>query len=184
MTGIRIRAFRYLRILKLFVIPLLVSASGRAQLRDERVVRAAYVFNLTKYVEWPMAGNDLVIGFEGTRPTGEILQKLLDGKISDSHLIRVVLFPTNEELRRCNILYLTDPGEKKTRNVLESLDTRNVLTVGETDDFAKSGGVVGLVKAGDQIQIQVNLDAAQRAGIKISSRLLNLAVIVHEQPAL
>jgi hypothetical protein len=129
-----------------------------------------------------MANGELVIGFAGSRPTGEVLQKLLDGKTSDTHLIRVLLYPSKDELKRCNIVYLTDPVEKENKNLLEILKAKNVLTVGESPEFTRAGGVVSLVKAGDQIQIQVNMNAAQRAGIKISSRLLNLAVIVHERP--
>ena len=180
MSGIRIRALPYACTLAAFLLA--VSVAGFGQLRDERAVRAAYVFNLTKYVEWPGGGSELVIGFEGNRPTGEILQKLLDGKTSDSRLIRVLLFPSKDELKRCNVLYVTETEGKKTQALLEGLDNRNMLTVGESAEFAKAGGMVSLVKAGDQIQIQVNVEAAQRAGIKISSRLLNLAVIVDERP--
>lgn len=154
-----------------------------AQLRDERAVRAAYVFNLTKYVEWAPKDNQLVIGFEGSRATGEMLKKMLDGKTSEAGPIQVLLFPSDEELKKCSILYITDPQEKRARSVLDNSEIRNLLTVGETASFARDGGMVGLVKAGDQIQVQVNLEAAQRAGIKISSRLLNLALIVHAAPS-
>jgi len=181
MTPIRNRVPRCRRAVTLVVILWLASALAVAQLRDERAVRAAYVFNLTKYIEWPVAGNELVIGFEGDRPTGEVFQKLIDGRTVDSRQIRVVLFPSDEELEKCHVVYLTDVEEKKTRNLLGKLGTRSVLTVGESPNFLRAGGVVGLVNSGDQIQIQVNVDAAQRAGIRISSRLLNLAVIVRER---
>src|SRR5215467_3977322 len=64
-----------------------------AQLRDERSVKVAYVFNLTKYVEWPHAGDQLVVGFVGDGPMGEALEKMLAGRSSDSRPIRVVLSP-------------------------------------------------------------------------------------------
>lgn len=153
-----------------------------AQPRDERAVRAAYVFNLTKYVEWPAEKNELLIGFEGNRVTGEFLQKMLDGKSSDSKPIRVVLFPSEEDLKKCSLLYVGDSTAKSIHAVLDRVGTRGLLTVGEEESFTQAGGMVGLVKVGDQIQIQVNLEATQRAGIKISSRLLNLAVIVRPAP--
>jgi len=78
----------------------------------------------------------------------------------------------------CAILYLTDPPSKKLRASLDKPENRGILTVGETDSFVREGGMVGLVKVRDQIQIQVNLEATQQAGVKISSRLLNLAVLV------
>lgn len=72
----------------------LCAALGAAQSRDERAVRAAYVFNLTKYVEWPAGKNELVIGFVGSPETGEVMQKMLDGKRSESRIIHVLLFRT------------------------------------------------------------------------------------------
>jgi hypothetical protein len=158
------------------------SFSSQAQLRDERAVRAAYVFNLTKYVEWPPDKRELWIGFAGSRTTGEMLQKMLEGKNSESRPIHVRMFPSAEELKKCDIYYMADPDSRLLQLWLESPDNPQALTVGEVDSFAAEGGMVGLVKVGDQMQIQVNLKATQRAGIRISSRLLSLAVIVPSQP--
>jgi hypothetical protein len=157
---------------------LLYLPGAAAQQRDERAVRAAYVFNLTKYVQWPQEKSELIIAFSGSPTTGEKLRELLEGKSSESRSIHVVLVPPEEDLPRCAILYLTDPPSKKLRASLDKLENRGILTVGETDSFVREGGMVGLVKVRDQIQIQVNLEATQQAGVKISSRLLNLAVLV------
>src|ERR1700722_18499483 len=80
---------------------------------DERVIRVAYVFNLTKYVEWPHVGNQLVIGFIGDGPMGEALEKMLAGKTSDSRLIRVVLSPSEEDLDHCDLVYVSTSSAKK-----------------------------------------------------------------------
>src|SRR6202044_3659054 len=82
---------------------------------DERTIRVAYVFNLTKYVEWPRAGNQLVIGFVGDGPMGEALEKMLAGKASDSRLIRVVLSPSEEDLDQCDVVYVATSSGKKVR---------------------------------------------------------------------
>jgi hypothetical protein len=153
-----------------------------AQQRDERAVRAAYVFNLTKYVQWPQETSELIIGFIGSPTTGEKLRELLEGKTSESRSIHVALFPSEEELQKCSILYLTDTPSRKLRAALDKPASRGILTVGESDLFVREGGMVGLVKVGDQIQIQVNLEAMQQAGVKISSRLLNVAVLVRPVP--
>jgi YfiR/HmsC-like len=146
---------------------------------DERAVRAAYVYNLLQYIEWPDARSDLVIGFEGDPATGEILRTLLNGRTSNGHPIRVVLFPTPEELGSCSVLYLGDGSSREARRALDSISGRTVLTVGESDPFARDGGMVALVNTGDHIRIEVNLEVTQHAGIRISSRVLNLATIVH-----
>lgn len=152
--------------------------SGASQPRDERAVRAAYVFNLTKYVEWPASTRELWIGFAGERSEGEFLARMLEGKTSESRPIHLVLSPSEEELKKCNILYIAEPQASKARAALNKANGEMLLTVGEADSFARDGGMVGLVKAGDHIEIVVNLEAAQKAGIKISSQLLSLAQIV------
>lgn len=152
--------------------------SARAESRDDRSVRAAYVFNLIKYVEWPTAKNELVIGFVGDAATGEVLETLLNGRTSGGRTIRVVPSPSDEDLARCSLLYIAEPDPKEMRRVLQKAKESSVLTIGETDSFARAGGMVALVNPGDHIQIEVNLEATQSAGIRISSRVLNLAVIV------
>lgn len=159
-----------------FVVP------ARAQSREDRSVRAAYVFNLIKYVEWPRRENELVIGFVGDAATGEVLETMLNGRTSDGRAVRVALSPSGAEMAQCSLLYVAQPDVKEMRKALERVEGTSVLTVGETDAFARAGGMVALVNSGDRIQIEVNLEAAQSAGIKISSRVLNLAVIVRPDP--
>jgi hypothetical protein len=153
-----------------------------AQGADESAVRAAFVFNLTKYVEWPHPPQELIIGVNDDSSTAETLKKVLDGKNSDSRLIRVLLFPSNAQLEECNILYLGHSSPKKWRAVLDRVHNKSILTVGDSESFARDEGMVSLVTTGDHVQIQVNLVAVSEAHLKISSRLLNLATIVHPEP--
>ena len=94
----------------------------------------------------------------------------------------LTLSPSGAEMAQCSLLYVAQPDVKEMRKALERVEGTSVLTVGETDAFARAGGMVALVNSGDRIQIEVNLEAAQSAGIKISSRVLNLAVIVRPDP--
>ena len=81
-------------------------------------------------------------------------------------------------LVKCGIVYFGDASTDEIGKTLAKVEGRAVLTLGETDSFAHRGGMVGLVKADDHIQIVVNLPLMQRSGVKISSRVLNLAAIV------
>jgi hypothetical protein len=157
---------------------LLRALAGQAQSHDERAVKAAFVFNLTKYVEWPQASNAMLIGFVGEGPTGDILKNMLEGKTSESRSIHVVLSPSDQELERCNILYIADPSPKKIRAALDRVHSKSILTVGDAESFVRQGGMISLVTVGEQVQIQVSLQAAQESRLKISSRLLNIAIIV------
>jgi hypothetical protein len=166
----------------LFSLLLLMAPQGHAQLRDEYAVRAAFVFNLTKYVEWPEAKSEMLIGFVGEDPMGDRLKKMLEGKTSEARQIHVLLSPTGQELERCDLLYIADASPRKIRAALDRVHGKAILTVGETDTFLRQGGMIGLITAGQQVQIQVRLHAAQESHLKISSRLLNIAVLVTATP--
>jgi hypothetical protein len=155
-----------------------VTSPARAQSRDERAVRAAYLYNLIKYVGWPAQGKDLTVAFAGDAPTSDVIGQLLNGRASDGQTIRVVQPASSEELERCSVLYVSGASESDIRKILEKVKGRSVLTVGENDAFAQAGGMVALVNTGDHIRIEVNLEAAQSVGIRISSRVLGLATIV------
>lgn len=148
------------------------------QERDERAVRVAYLYSLIKFVDWPTPRNDLLIGYVGSQATGETLLKSLDGRKSDARTLHVVLSPSDEMLEKCEIIYFGDASPEDIRKTLAKVDGRPVLTLGETDSFPRRGGMIGLVKDEDHIEIVVNLQLAQRSGVKISSRVLNLATIV------
>lgn len=155
------------------------SASEGAQPRDERAVRAAYVYNLIKYVQWPAQEKNVAIVLAGDLSTGGVIGRLLDGKTSGGQTIRVLPAGSADDLGQCSLLYLAGPAGSDVRKILEKVKGRSVLTVGESEDFAREGGMVALVNTGDHIRIEVNLEATQAAGIRISSRLLELATIVH-----
>ncbi len=157
---------------------LLVSGGLLHAQQDERAVRAAFVFNLTKYVTWPQPRQRLVIGVVGQGSMGPVLKQILEGKASDGRQITVLMNPSDLELRDCDVLYVAESSAARVRSVLDRVTGRAVLTVGESDQFAHSGGMVALVRSGDQIEIEVNLDAVRSRRLEMSSRLLNLAVLV------
>jgi hypothetical protein len=109
---------------------------------------------------------------------GPVLKQILEGKVSDGRPITIVMNPSDTELRGCDVLYVAELSVAKIRTVLDRITSRAVLTVGESDQFARAGGMVALVRSGDQIEIEVNQDALRNRRLEMSSRLLNLAVLV------
>lgn len=161
----------------LAAIALLLSDCLPAQ-QDERAVRAAFVFNLTKYVSWPGKRDRLVIGVIGPGSIGPVLKQVLDGKVSDGRRISVVMHTPESELNECDVLYVTDVPSGALRSILNRANNRALLTVGDSEQFVRTGGMVGLVRSGDQIEIEVNLPALRSRQLNMSSRLLNIAVLV------
>lgn len=163
-------------LLLLLISPHLAVAQSQSELK----VKAAYVFNLTKYVEWPDHKKSLVIAVEGDGPMVATLRDALAGKVSDSRNMEVVISPTDADLDRCDVLYVARSDKKRIDAALRKVAGRSVLTVGDAASFTKQGGAVALLTVGDRIEIQINLQASQKARLKISSRLLNLATVVND----
>lgn len=164
--------------ISLFALLVLLAGKPLAAQQDERAVRAAFVFNLTKYVSWPGAHQRLVIGVLGDANIGAALKQVLDGKSSDGRPISVVLHPADSDLGNCDVLYIAGLPAPAVRSILNRTASKSVLTVGDNDQFVRAGGTVALVRAGDQIQIEVNLEALRSRQLDMSSRLLKLAVLL------
>lgn len=163
-------------LLLLLISPHVAAAQSQSELK----VKAAYVFNLTKYVEWPDHKKSLVIAVEGDGPMVATLRDALAGKVSDSRNMEVVVSPTDADLDRCDVLYVARSDKKRIDAALRKVAGHSVLTVGDAASFTKQGGAVALLTVGDRIEIQINLQASQKARLKISSRLLNLATVVND----
>ena len=174
----RDRGHRLRKLVLLIAIATLAFQPASPQVRDERAVRVAYLYNLIKFVDWPSASDDLLIGHIGSSAAGETLRKSLDGRKSDARTVHVVLSPSDELLEKCAIIYFGEASPEDIRKTLAKVEGHSVLTLGETESFPQRGGMIGLVKVEDHIEILVNLALTQRSGVKISSHVLNLAKIV------
>lgn len=157
---------------------LMLSPVLRAQSQSEFRIKAAYVFNLTKYVEWPAASSQVVICVVGEGPMVKALGELA-GKISDTRQIVVLLAASDADFKRCDLAYITNASPKKIESALQKFSGRSVLTVGEVSSFTRVDGMMALLTVGEHIEIEVNLQACQRANLKVSSKLLSLAKIVN-----
>ena len=155
-------------------------AGAQASQPSEYQVKAAFLFNFAKFVEWPpetFAGetSPLVIGILGDNPFGSDLERIVAGKLINNRPITVRSFPTAAEAANCHILFISS-SEKRLPEIIQSLHGTPVLIVGETDQFIASGGMVNFVQEASKIRFQINDDAAKAARLKISSKLLSLAV--------
>lgn len=149
---------------------------------DEYAVKAAYLYNFAKYVEWPseaFAGADapLWICVAGDNPFGGALDTL-SGKMVESRPVAVRHIPAATGLEKCHIVYIGRSEQGRFKAVLTKLARLPILTVGDIADFAQEGGMIGLVEAEQRIRFNINLAAARQANLKLSSQLLKLATIV------
>ena len=154
------------------------SATAPSETPTEYQVKAAFLYNFAKFVEWPDQPNPSVqLCTVGDDPFGNILEETVKGKTLNGHPIAVKRFKAGENARGCQIAFIGVP-ERETRPVLDMLQGASTLTVGESPNFAKEGGIINFVLEGNKVRFEINVAAAQQARLKISSKLLSLARIV------
>ena len=170
----------------LSLVPLLLCAPLPSQAEvgqlSENQVKAAYLFNFAKFVEWPAsafsgAGAPLVIGFIGKGPYLEA-HDALAGRMAKGRKVQVRQFTRPEEVGGCHILFIAASERRRLKEILRALPATGVLTVSDIGHFCNLGGMIALVSQGDRIQFEVHLGNAERAGLQLSSQMLKLALAV------
>jgi hypothetical protein len=161
---------------------LLVSSIG-ARAQDglpEYKVKAAYLFNFLKFVEYPPESfadslAPIVIGVVGEDPFGSALPQVVIGKTVQGRDLVIHVYRTGEDLRGAHILFIGASERKRLPAILSSLRGSSVLTVSDAAGFLDAGGMIQFVNEEKRIRFAINADAAAKAKLKISSKLLSLA---------
>jgi len=153
-----------------------------ADVFDEYAVKAAYLYNFAKFVEWPAdrfasARTRLLICIAGDNPFAGALAAL-SGKRLEHRPVEVRHLPSATGLESCHIVFVGRADQWRFRTVLAKLAGLPILTVSDIGDFAQAGGMIGLVEADRRIRFDINLTATRQANLKLSSQLLKLARIV------
>jgi len=148
-------------------------------------VKAAYLFNFLKFVEWPADASadpqtNWMIGIVGDSPVGGELERLAEGKSVEGRGLLVKKFRATDDLRGCNILFVSASEEKHLLPILNALQGTAVLTVADFDDFIGRGGMIQFVTVGPRVRMDIDVGATSRARLKVSSKLLSLAQAVTE----
>jgi hypothetical protein len=150
----------------------------------EYELKAAFLFNFAKYVEWPArafgdATTPVCIGVVGPDPFGATLDRLLAGKTVHARPIALRRFPSIDAVGDCHVVFVSDDAEPAA--TAGGWSRPGLLTVGETDAFLDGGGVIAFAMESGKLRFNINAAAADRAGLKLSSQLLKLAVRVTKE---
>lgn len=161
-------------------VALMLCAGVRAQSQtlSEYQVKAAYLFNFSKFVQWPPGSfpdpeSPLVIGIVGQDPFGTALQEL----VRSVHGRKAVIEHLNwdQDLSDCHILFIGRSERRHIGIIMAKVKGKSVLTVSEMDDFSAIGGIIGFVFDDDRVRFEINLDQAAKSQLKISSQLSSMA---------
>lgn len=146
----------------------------------EYQVKAAYLFNFLKFVEWPEEAfpdplAPIVIGISGDDPFGNALPQVIIGKTVQGRDLVIHKYHFGEDLRGAHILFIGPSEKKRLPQILSSLRGSSVLTVADTEGFLEAGGMIQFLSENDRVRFAINVDATSRAKLKMSSKLLSLA---------
>jgi YfiR/HmsC-like len=154
---------------------------------DEYQVKAAYLLNFARFVEWPSdvlpAGSPLTIAVIGNDPFAGTLENLMRGNPANGHPIRVRYLRWNDSLVQCQIVYISTSEEAHLPEILRLMGSESVLTVSDMDRFSLRGGVIEFRMVGNRVRFDINRTPATAARIHISSKLLSVARAVREGSA-
>ena len=158
-----------------------------AKINREYLIKAAILFNFAKFASWPdtafsYPGAPLRICVLGDDPFGAALESL-QGKQVRNRALTTTRIHEVEEAPQCHILFVSGSEEAKLTSILDFVGKLPILTVADIGRFANTGGIIALKEVDNRSRIEINLGAAEQAGLKLSSKLLRLADTVSTQAA-
>ena len=170
----------YLRALGVILAGLALAPVSRAQVvPTEEGLKAAFVFRFAQFVEWPSAALDKRPAVEycvwRPNPFGRVLHELVAGETLAGRPIVVREPAPSEPISSCHVLFVHGAAVPA---VLDRVGQQPILTVGESPRFLDDGGIIQLIRGDNRLRFNVNLTAAERAGLRLSSHLLRLAASV------
>lgn len=169
----------------LLLFAALPSIANAQPISKEYRLKAAFLYNFTKFVSWPADRfaddtSPIVIAVLGTKPFEQELTELVKDRSVDGRPIRIRAIQSAAQLDGAHVVFL-HAGEE-TRLPASLFDAAGVLTVGESSDFTRRGGIITFVVADEKVRFEINQGAAEQAGLKISGQLLKLATVVRKSP--
>ena len=169
----------------LLVLSPRVPARGQVSPPVEYQVKAAFLLNFARFVEWPpdaFDGDKTPITFCVFRqnPFGSALDEITQGKTINNRGLVVRHVQDLPDLKSCQLVFVSDAENQYLPAILDTLKASSALVVGESEGFAERGGGIQFYLEADKVRFSVNVDATKRARLNVSSKLLALARIVRD----
>lgn len=138
--------------------------------------QAMYIYNFTKYIQWPNNNGQLVIGAIGTETIDRELENMVaakgDGKLKYKKLA------SYDEITECDVIFLTEDQDKNLDLVLEKTKGKSILIISENENSINNGAGISFFLDGDKLKFSINKNAVEDRNLKISASLLTLAKVI------
>jgi hypothetical protein len=145
---------------------------------------AAFLFNFVKFTTWPADllrdGNTIVVCVSGDDSVADALVQLTHSKMVEGHPLSIRRTDLDQPLHECHVVYGASLDGNSAQELVKTVSGRPILTVSDMEGFAERGGVANFFIDGGRMRFAVNPAAADRARLRISSRLLTLAKVVRD----
>ncbi len=158
-----------------------------SSINREYSIKAAYLYNFCKYVEWPDNFNpkeenpedNFIIGILESDPFGKSLKKIAENKTVKGKHIKIHYIDSIEDYRACHMLFIPSKATKEFVNeIIQKTRNGSILIVGEEEGFASSYGIINFIEVNNKIRFEINTQFADNRKLKISSKLLKIGRII------
>jgi hypothetical protein len=167
-----------------FVVCLLCASSAQAQDVTEPSLKAAFVYNFAKFIEWPSDALPAAASFTacvlGDGPVLDALERTVKGRLLSGHSVSVSRVTANGPLRSCHLLYVSGLTAAQVSAIVTAVKGAPVLTISDIDDFTPLGGIARVFVEDGRMRFELNLDRAKLSRLDLSSKLLTLASRIHD----
>jgi hypothetical protein len=163
--------------LSLIVTTVAISCLAVAQDQGEYAVKAAYIYNFAKFVQFPAnsVGSKFVIGVLGDNPFEDELNAEFDGKQVGGRRVVIKRLDSLQALRSCNVVYISPSEDQRIDDIVAILKGQPILTIADSSGYISKGVMINMTVENNRVRFDVNLSSSRTAGLEISSRLLSLA---------
>jgi YfiR/HmsC-like len=149
----------------------------------EYQIKAAFIYNFARFIDWPTQAfssdtSPMIIGVLGKNVFGDSIQQIISGRSIQGHPLEFKEFSSVTDVTNCQVLFISPSEKDHLSKILNHLGNTNILTVSEPDNFLDEGGMIRLFIVEDKVRFEINNQAAKKAGLTISSKLLSLAIKV------
>lgn len=161
----------------LLVLLIAVPRLAKAQSGTEYQIKAAFLYNFAKFVDWPSSAfngdaDPFKICVLGDSPFGSDLERTISARKVQSHPVHVIYPESVSQSRNCHILFVSSSESAHIKKIVSDLGATSVLTVADTPAFTSHGGIIGFILENERVCFEINAQAATRARLKVSSRLM------------
>jgi hypothetical protein len=169
----------------LIAVAVLCFGTLPARALTEYELKAAFLFNFAKFVDWPPQAfpepsAPLIFGIIGEDPFGSTLPATLERETVKGRPIKIRRYQAGDDFAGCHLLFVTRSAASQTKDIVDRAKGLSVLTVSETEGFMAQGGMINFVMVDKSVRFDINTRAMGSAGLKASSKLLAVAHTVQE----